>query len=268
MYAVLSLTLVRMVPVALAMIGSHAPPADESAFLGWFGPRGLASIVFAVIVIEESRLPNVAPAQRSRSISRSGSRSFAHGSTAAPLADRYGRWFARHPREKRPPMEGAPAEVSRARLDFLGVFFFFGGVFFFKKKIIAGAVACAITAALTVSGSTSDYAWLEGTARALSVAAPIGAGLYAMSRPPFERFGAFFILTAFGFIWFVASLSNADDELNYSIGRVAGWAGEVVLIYLLLSFPGHWSAVKNRIDRGLANDLSSCWSWCSTRRRH
>ena len=67
------------------------------------------------------------------------------------------------------------------------------------------------------------------------MAAPIGAGLYAMSRPPFERFGAF--LTAFGFIWFVASLSNAGDELLYSIGRVAGWAGEVVLIYLLLAFP-------------------------------
>ena len=56
LYAVLSLTLVRMVSVAVAMLGSGAR-APTVAFLGWFGPRGLASIVFAVIVIEESRLP-------------------------------------------------------------------------------------------------------------------------------------------------------------------------------------------------------------------
>ena len=56
LYAVLSLTLVRMVPVAIAMLGSGAR-APTVGFLGWFGPRGLASIVFAVIVIEESQPP-------------------------------------------------------------------------------------------------------------------------------------------------------------------------------------------------------------------
>ena len=49
LYAVLSLTVVRMLPVAIAMLGSHAR-APTLGFLGWFGPRGLASIVFAVIV--------------------------------------------------------------------------------------------------------------------------------------------------------------------------------------------------------------------------
>ena len=57
LYAVLSLTLVRMLPVAIAMLGSRARP-PTLGFLGWFGPRGLASIVFAVIVIEESNLPH------------------------------------------------------------------------------------------------------------------------------------------------------------------------------------------------------------------
>ena len=57
LYAVLSLTLVRMLPVAIAMLGSRAR-APTLGFLGWFGPRGLASIVFAVIVIEESQLPH------------------------------------------------------------------------------------------------------------------------------------------------------------------------------------------------------------------
>ena len=53
----LSLTLVRMLPVAVAMLGTGARPPTV-AFLGWFGPRGLASIVFAVIVVEESELPH------------------------------------------------------------------------------------------------------------------------------------------------------------------------------------------------------------------
>src|SRR5207302_2630172 len=48
LYAGLSLTVVRMLPVAFAMIGSAAK-WPTVGFLGWFGPRGLASIVFAVI---------------------------------------------------------------------------------------------------------------------------------------------------------------------------------------------------------------------------
>ena len=48
-YAVLSLTVIRMVPVALAFIGSGVS-ARLVLFIAWFGPRGLASIVFAVIV--------------------------------------------------------------------------------------------------------------------------------------------------------------------------------------------------------------------------
>jgi hypothetical protein len=39
----------------------------------------------------------------------------AHGLTAAPLADRYARWYEQHPREQAPPMESAPAEVTRPR---------------------------------------------------------------------------------------------------------------------------------------------------------
>ena len=40
---------------------------------------------------------------------------FAHGLSAAPLADRYARWYEQHPRDKAPPMESAPTEVTRAR---------------------------------------------------------------------------------------------------------------------------------------------------------
>jgi NhaP-type Na+/H+ or K+/H+ antiporter len=55
-YAILSVSLMRMIPVAPAMLGARAR-LPTLGFLGWFGPRGLASIVFAVIVVEESHLP-------------------------------------------------------------------------------------------------------------------------------------------------------------------------------------------------------------------
>jgi NhaP-type Na+/H+ or K+/H+ antiporter len=52
LYALLSLTFVRMVPVFLTLAGMNLR-ADEKLFMGWFGPRGLASIVFAVIVLDK-----------------------------------------------------------------------------------------------------------------------------------------------------------------------------------------------------------------------
>ncbi len=113
LYAVLSLTVVRIVPVVLAMLGSHAQ-VPTLGFLGWFGPRGLASIVFAVIVIEESQLPHEHPIVLAIYLTV-GLSVFAHGFTAAPLANRYAGWFERHPRDKAPPMESAPTEVTRAR---------------------------------------------------------------------------------------------------------------------------------------------------------
>lgn len=53
LYSLLSLTLLRMLPVFLALTGSPLGVA-EKLFVGWFGPRGLASIVFAVIVLKEN----------------------------------------------------------------------------------------------------------------------------------------------------------------------------------------------------------------------
>jgi NhaP-type Na+/H+ or K+/H+ antiporter len=92
LYAVLSLTAIRMLPVAVAMLGSGAR-SRTVGFLGWFGPRGLASIVFAVI----------------------GLSVMAHGLTAAPLASRYADWYESHPSGRRPMMESVPAASHRAR---------------------------------------------------------------------------------------------------------------------------------------------------------
>jgi NhaP-type Na+/H+ or K+/H+ antiporter len=54
-YAILSLTVIRMLPVFLCLIGTKTTLADK-LFIGWFGPRGLATIVFAILVLDE-KLP-------------------------------------------------------------------------------------------------------------------------------------------------------------------------------------------------------------------
>src|SRR4051812_815906 len=113
LYGLLSLTVVRMLPVAIAMLGTRARPRTI-AFLGWFGPRGLASIVFALIVVEESNLPEVQTILVATYLTV-GLSVFAHGVSAAPLADRYARWYAAHPRGARPRMEGGATETHRLR---------------------------------------------------------------------------------------------------------------------------------------------------------
>ena len=111
LYALLSLTLVRIVPVALAMLGSGARPPTV-AFLGWFGPRGLASIVFAVILVEEANLANESVLLNTIFLTI-GLSVLLHGVTATPLAARYAAWFAAHPRDAMPGFESAPAPVQR-----------------------------------------------------------------------------------------------------------------------------------------------------------
>jgi NhaP-type Na+/H+ or K+/H+ antiporter len=113
LYAVLSLTLIRMLPVAIAMAGSRAR-APTLGFVAWFGPRGLASIVFAVIVVEESNLPHEGLIVLAIYLTV-GLSVFAHGLTAVPLAGRYAGWYEQHPRDTAPPMESAPTDVTRAR---------------------------------------------------------------------------------------------------------------------------------------------------------
>jgi sodium/hydrogen antiporter len=111
LYAALSLTLARMLPVAVALLGLHAR-RPTVAFVGWFGPRGLASIVFAIIVLEGSALTHVNLVVATVFITV-GLSVYAHGLTALPLTDAYARWFAR--RDEPPPMESTAAHEHRWR---------------------------------------------------------------------------------------------------------------------------------------------------------
>ena len=113
LYGVLSLTVIRMLPVAVAFARTHARP-PTILFLGWFGPRGLASIVFTVIVLEESHLPNVST-MATVVVFTIVLSVYAHGLSARPLTDRYVAWYASHPKDRQPPMESVPAPHQRWR---------------------------------------------------------------------------------------------------------------------------------------------------------
>ena len=89
LYAVLSLTVVRMVPVAISMIGSGLRPPSV-LFIGWFGPRGLASLLFAILILERADLPHGQLVFNVVILTVLGS-VFAHGMSAAPGATWYGK---------------------------------------------------------------------------------------------------------------------------------------------------------------------------------
>jgi len=87
-YAVLSLTVIRMVPVAVSLAGGGLGRAAV-AFVGWFGPRGLASVVFALLALEDLGEHDAAPAVEVIAVTIMLS-VVLHGATAEPLARRYG----------------------------------------------------------------------------------------------------------------------------------------------------------------------------------
>ncbi|WES64205.1 cation:proton antiporter [Microbacter sp. GSS18] len=112
-YAVLSLTVVRMLPVAVSLLGSGAS-MPTVLFAGWFGPRGLATIVFALIIIDESDLSE-APVIMQTAVVVVLFSVIAHGLTAPWLTARYARWLDGHRddlahRGEAPSPTGAPGE--------------------------------------------------------------------------------------------------------------------------------------------------------------
>jgi NhaP-type Na+/H+ or K+/H+ antiporter len=88
-YAVASLTVLRMVPVAISLVGTGQDRAT-TLFVGWFGPRGLASVVFALLAVEElgGDDPRVVTALHAIALTILLS-VIAHGISGRPLAGRY-----------------------------------------------------------------------------------------------------------------------------------------------------------------------------------
>ena len=90
LYACLSLTVVRILPVAVSLVGTRLHPATV-LFMGWFGPRGLASIVLGLVYLEmEPHLPGEETI-RLTVIATVCLSIFAHGLSAVPGLNLYAR---------------------------------------------------------------------------------------------------------------------------------------------------------------------------------
>jgi sodium/hydrogen antiporter len=110
-FALLALTVLRMVPVALALAGSRLDRATV-AFIGWFGPRGLASVVFGLIAVDalEPAQSKVVLAAVTLTVALSV---LLHGVSASPLAGRYGDYSAAHPERHQRELEPASPLATR-----------------------------------------------------------------------------------------------------------------------------------------------------------
>ena len=116
-YALLSLTVIRIVPVAVSLVGSGLDRWSV-LFVGWFGPRGLASIVFALLAVEElgeAHVVEQAVAVVAVTVLLSV---VLHGVSAGPLGSRYVRLeqaedrTAGGPRPRRPGHRHGTADDS------------------------------------------------------------------------------------------------------------------------------------------------------------
>jgi len=89
LYAILSLTVIRMLPIAISLLGTGLQTPSH-LFLGWFGPRGLASILFVLLILEESNVPH-RDELLSVTVVTVALSALLHGISAAPFARLYGR---------------------------------------------------------------------------------------------------------------------------------------------------------------------------------
>jgi len=112
LYALLSLTVVRMVPVAISLARTDAR-MPTLAFIGWFGPRGLASVVFGLLALERG-VPEVQTLLATVVVTV-GLSVFLHGITSVPLVAAYQRWYAAHAEAHPLATEAAPTRVPRRR---------------------------------------------------------------------------------------------------------------------------------------------------------
>ena len=110
-YAALSLTVIRMIPTALSLIGLKLK-ASTVMFLAWFGPRGLASLLFALLVIGEFNLPH---GERILTISvlTVMFSMVAHGISAVPGARLYAAHIGKHQDAENDPLEHKHSESHR-----------------------------------------------------------------------------------------------------------------------------------------------------------
>ncbi len=117
--AILALTVLRVIPVFLSLLGTGFK-WPTVLFIGWFGPRGLATIVFGLLSLEELGPDSPVMADLGGVIGFTVLLSvFLHGFSASPLAKRYGSWAKDNdaPIEHEPSVEPMPQRGNPTTAD-------------------------------------------------------------------------------------------------------------------------------------------------------
>jgi NhaP-type Na+/H+ or K+/H+ antiporter len=94
---VFALTVARIIPVAISMIGTGLR-VPTILYMGWFGPRGLATIVYAALVVTSSQLSGISTIT-TVAVVTVGVSVFVHGMTAYPGSQRYADWYEAQDRD-------------------------------------------------------------------------------------------------------------------------------------------------------------------------
>ena len=134
-----------------------------------------------------------------------------------------------------------PPAVRRLRRPTL-----LGACMLFAASAAVGAAAIAAT------GVTSHNVPIA-LGRAVIVGVPLAVGLYTWCCRPEKRFGL--LLAAVGAVLFVANLAESGNEVAYTIGRLAGWLVELLLVYLIVSFPS--GRLTETVDRLLVGVMGA-----------
>jgi signal transduction histidine kinase len=117
---------------------------------------------------------------------------------------------------------------------------------------VAGVAATAAAGVLAYAGAESQPG-LNALARGLMVAVPIAVGAYAWYRGPESRFGLLLVAAGAGLA--VTTLAETDASATYTVGRVAGWLLELLVVYLVLCFPS--GRLGAPVDRLLAGAMAA-----------
>lgn len=117
----------------------------------------------------------------------------------------------------------------------------------FTAKIATplGALASLAAPVIVLAGAAPERPFAAAAVSFLMVATPIAVGIYAQRRPATRRFGRQLVLLGLGLL--VTTLSYADSDALYTLGRIDGWVMEIAIIYVLCAYPTGW--LRGRAER-------------------
>jgi signal transduction histidine kinase len=117
--------------------------------------------------------------------------------------------------------------------------------------LLAGLTCAAAATVLALTSANAEHRVASAVSNGATIAIFVSVGLFAWRRDPENHFGRLLVVAGFG--WFAVSLGSSDASFLYSVGRIAAWIEEVLLVYLFLAYPaGRLETTAARVVVGVA----------------